>query len=600
MRIQEVNIGFLNDTSLTLLSLKSVLTIFLVDTITSRNYTSLIIIVFCCFLAVAPHAFKTTYDGHPVINPKEVEQNLSCYGLQGADNSTEQDITLKDNDDDISIDLLSSQSGHQSCDGAHSSSPTSQCTVVFQTSTSENCYTPTTTSCNTTLFSYDSPAHSLSDLTCNYITSSDDDGYFCSNYDADDEDLNSYRNSPKNNRKLSLDQLDGDEENNNDVIQHEQQRQQEQRQQQEQRPRQHSDIFDIDDDEELFCFRRKTDLSIHTLQDTIQILQSRPKLTDRLYCCQEDSDDCFRESEYDVIDTDDDDIDIVEVINDTTNNPETSRFEIKVRAHTMSSEEGRLIEVKTTPVRDKNKLKIGKVRSLPGIRFPIRNNRRSTSKYYRSTSEISLVSPSSKRQKEAEEEDKLLLDTVYDELVLQSDYLSSRISNNANSAATTPGKSSRRSESDGQQGLTSDADYLTTIHLTCTSGCDTNTNIDTQAEDIPPTKFLSASSFLAPSNKVNKKKRKAVQRLDFSLVPRPCDNSSNIKDSVNTVLLGETATNSSSPQTGRFQVTTVDEVSTPDCLLELNYNMNSTKECNSNANNQDAITLSILNSYEII
>ena len=525
---------------------------------------------------MAPHGFKTTEDGRQVINPKEVEQNLSCYGLYGADNSTEQDITLKDNDDDISIDLSS-----QSCDGAPSSSPTSQCTVVFQRSTSENySLTPnnTTSSCNAQLSPYDSPFISLSDLTaCNYVTSSDDDGYFCSNYDADDEDLNCY---DFNNKRLPSGKIDGDEENNNEIKQEEEL--------QEQRPRQHSDIFDIDDDEELFCFRRKTDLTIHTLQDTIQILQSRPKLTDRLYCCQEDSDDCFRESEYDVIDTDDDDIDIVEVINDTTNNPDTSRFEIKVRAHTMSSEEGRLIEVKTTPVRDKNKLKIGKVRSLPGIRFPIRNNRRSSSKYYRSTSEISLITPSSKRQQEAEDDEKLLLDTVYDELVLQSDYLSSRIGKNVNCATMTPGKSPRRSESDGQQGLTSDGDYLTTIHLTYNSGGDTNTNIDTQAEDIPPTKFLPASSFL-PTNKVNKKKRKAVQRLDFSLFPR--DN--NDKD--NAVL--DNASTNSSPQTGRFQVTTVPEVLTPDSL-------NTTSEDlilnQTSVNDSVAVTLSILNSYEII
>ena len=526
---------------------------------------------------MAPHAFKTTNDGCQVINPKEVEQNLSCYGLYSANNSTEKDITLKSNDDSSLLDQ-SSYSEHQSSDGATSSSPTSQITVVFQRSTSEHflASNDALSSCNQLK---ESRLFSLSSLAGNkgYIISSDDDGYFCSNYDADDEDFGCCNN------KINK----GDEENNNDV-----------EDQQQRRLHNDSDILDLDDDEDLFCFRQKTDLTIHTMQDTIQILQSRPKLTDRLYCCQEDSDDCFRESEYDVIETDDDDIDVVEVINDTTNNPETSRIEIKVRAHTMSSEEGRLIEVKTTPVRNKNKLKIGKVRSLPGMRFPIRNNGRSSSKYYRSTSEISLISPSKHQQEVESEEGKLLLDTVYDQLVLNSDYLSSRMGNNTKNFTSTPGKSSQRSESDGQQGLTSDAEYLTTIHLTCNSGdSHVDTNIDTQAEDIPPTKFLSMSSFLSVnSTKVNKKKRKAVQRLDFS-------SSSRSKGSVVAGTSTTSCNTTNSPQMGRFQVTTVAEVATPDSSKDLLNSTTTTKDQSHHLNKNTVdgvVTQSILNSYEII
>ncbi|XP_066932522.1 uncharacterized protein [Clytia hemisphaerica] len=360
---------------------------------------------------VAPHtSCDSTIDGCDIMNPKDVEQNLSCYA-----DSTEHETTLQ------SLNPISQEVSGNDTDPDNVSS--------------------------------------------NYYFTSDDEGYCCSNYDADDEDI--YRQSPR------------DEENNNRV----------------------PSLAEDDDDDSLFCFRIKSDHTIYTINDAMEILKQRPKLTDRLYC-QEDSDDCFRESEYDVIDTDDsDNADIVEVINGTTNNPDTSRIEIKVRAHTLN-DEGRLIEVKTTPVRDKNKLKIGKVRSLPGIRFPIRNGK---SKCYRSTSEISLVSAKSQQK----------LDTVYDELILKESYLTT---------CTTPTKS-HRSES-------SDADYLTTINRCYSADSQIDTNIETQTEDTAPTKFFSML-------KLNSKKRKkTIQRLEF-----------------------QTQDHSSK---GRFQVTTVDEVATPE------------------------------------
>jgi len=315
-----------------------------------------------------------------------------------------------------------------------------------------------------------------------------------------------------------------------------------------------------DDDDSLFCFRVKSDQTIYSLESAMEIIQQRPKLTDRLYC-QEDSDDCFRESEYDVIDTDDD-VDVVEVINDTTNNPNTSRIEIKVRARTLNNE-GRLIEVKTTPVHDKNKLKIGKVRSLPSMRFPIRNGK---SKYYRSASELSLASCKSQQKLDS---------SVYDEYLLQKNCPS----------CVTPGKSGR-SESDGQIGQnTSDADYLTTIHKCYSADSHPDTNIETQAEDLPPTKFLSLL-------KIGRRKKKPVNRFDFSTPLLVHGGSLN----------------------GRFQVTTVDEVATPETesntqtfLFEKSHDFSSTslplevkRSPQTKSTLQNGVEQSFLQSYEVL
>ena len=539
---------------------------------------------------MAPHAFKTIEDAGrcQVINPKEVEQNLSCYGgyVFGED-STEQDITLKSND---SLSLLidnntdSSTTLHRETSVTTSSSCNTTtleqddrsielcCGVDAHTSTNHTANTDSylISPCRSLCKNQNNNNYKSNNSSRDYITSSDDDGYFCSNYDADDEEYPTfcdYRKHKNDNDNVDinseLNTSSNNTENNNDA-------------RRERLDTVNSAILDIDDDEDLFCFRRKTDLTIHTFQDTLQILQSRPKLTDRLYCNQEDSDDCFRESEYDVIDTDTDEDDVVEVINGTTLNTETSRIEIKVRAHTMN-EEGRLIEVKTTPVRDRNKLKIGKVRSLPGIRFPIRKNGRSGSssrKYYRSTSEISLTTPSKSQQK---------LDTVYDELVLQSDYFS-RISG----ATPNTGKS-RRSESDGQQGLTSDADYLTTVHANYNSNDSlVDTNLDTQAEDIPPTKFLSAGALLKAQNK---KKRKAVQRLDFGRTPN---------SPVDTTTTNDTALLQMNSNKGRFQVTTVQEAVTPDFESNKDFNKITPSEAKLPLSKKEQEELAILNSYEII
>ena len=101
---------------------------------------------------------------------------------------------------------------------------------------------------------------------------------------------------------------------------------------------------------------------------------------------------------------------------------------------------------------------------------------------------------------------------------------------------TTPTKS-HRSES-------SDADYLTTINRCYSADSQIDTNIETQTEDTAPTKFFSML-------KINsKKRRKTVQRLDF-----------------------QTHENSSK---GRFQVTTVDEVATPE--NEVKFTLGSGKQ----------------------
>lgn len=298
---------------------------------------------------------------------------------------------------------------------------------------------------------------------------SEDDGIFCNNYDADDE-VDPYLYTENNNKKFII-------------------------------------ADDEDEDEEFFSFRKSSDQTVYTLQRALEIIQDRPKLTDRLFI-QDDSDDCFRESEYDVIDTDDN-LDVVEVINDVnTHNPNTSHIEIKVRSHTLD-EDGRLIEVTTTPVRDKNKLKTGKVKSLPSIRFPIRNKK---FKHYRSTSEVSLIS-STKSNK---------LNGHYDDLILQQNQRKI---------------SKQKSESDGQQG-TSDADYLTTIHRYYSNDSQVDTNIDTQAEDIAPTKFLPMLS--------RRRRRRSITKLDFS--PQNKISSLPLNGSVK----------------GRFQVSTVREVNTPD------------------------------------
>lgn len=299
---------------------------------------------------------------------------------------------------------------------------------------------------------------------------SEDDGYLGHNYDADDE-VDPYIFTENNNKKFIG-----------------------------------ADKCDENDDEELFSFRKTSNQTMYTLSHALEIIQERPKLTDRLFT-QDDSDDCFRESEYDVIDTEDD-LDVVEVINDfdNTDHPNTSQIEIKVRAHTLE-DDGRLIEITTTPIRDKNKLKTGKVKSLPSIRFPIRNKKL---KHCRSNSEISLIS-SSKNHK---------INTVYDDLTLQRQLKLSSLK--------------LKSESDGQQG-TSDADYLTTIHRYHSNDSHVDTNIDTQAEDIAPIKFLS----MLP----RRRRRKSITRMGLFSTPHSAANGS-IK--------------------GRFQVSTVTEVATPD------------------------------------
>lgn len=115
----------------------------------------------------------------------------------------------------------------------------------------------------------------------------------------------------------------------------------------------------------LFCFSQ-SDLSdsniVYSLDRAMEIIKERPKLTERL-SLEDDSDDCFRESEYDVIDSDED-LNIIE--SDGTYSAITMPV-ITVRSYD-SPDEG-IVEIIAGC---KKKERIGKVRSLPNMRFPLR------------------------------------------------------------------------------------------------------------------------------------------------------------------------------------------------------------------------------------
>ena len=117
----------------------------------------------------------------------------------------------------------------------------------------------------------------------------------------------------------------------------------------------------------LFCFSQ-SDLGpqniVYSLDRAMEIIKERPKLTERL-SNEDDSDDCFRESEYDVIDSDED-LNITDSVNGTTFSTMTMPV-ITVRSYD-SPDEG-IVEIIAGC---KKKQRVGKVRSLPNMRFPLR------------------------------------------------------------------------------------------------------------------------------------------------------------------------------------------------------------------------------------
>lgn len=323
--------------------------------------------------------------------------------------------------------------------------------------------------------------------------SSSDDEYFHSNdYDADDE-------------------VDGqiiEENNNEDCLDS-------------------SDDND-DDEDELFCFCKDNQGTVYSLDRALEIIKTRPKLTDRLYS-QEDSDDCFHESEYDVIDTEDD-LDITEIVDDDTY-PKASIPKVKVRSNSYS--EGGIVEVLA---RSKNKLKTGKVKSLPNIRFPIRNKKAIVG-VKRSLTYHGVYDMRSSILKEVNEQEELLLSDENSNKKFHKKYLS-------------PTLKFHKSESDGQQ-LTSDADYLTTIHKHMYNSHDSHADtIDTQAEDIAPSKFY---DFF----KKKKKRIPSVRLVSFRKM-----------------------SNDNEEQKGRFRVSSV--------TVNETQNQNNTVEENA-VNNKDAV-----------
>ena len=115
----------------------------------------------------------------------------------------------------------------------------------------------------------------------------------------------------------------------------------------------------------LSCFSQ-SDLGdqniVYSLDRAMEIIKDRPKLSERL-SMEDDSDDCFRESEYDVIDTDED----LGILEDNGTFSTMTMPVITVRSYD-SPDEG-IVEIIASC---KKKQRIGKVKSLPNIRFPLR------------------------------------------------------------------------------------------------------------------------------------------------------------------------------------------------------------------------------------
>ena len=276
---------------------------------------------------------------------------------------------------------------------------------------------------HTDIYLYDGSSHS-------FTSSSEDDIFLNHNYDADDE-------------------IDGYlyEENNNEKY-----------------------FCPSEDDDELFCFSQNKQGTIYSLERALELIQDRPKLTDRFFSPVEDSDDCFHESEYDVINSEDD-LDLVDIVDDDSY-PKAAIPIIRFRSSSFTEGDG--VSIATTPASSKNKLKTGKVKSLPNIRFPIRHKKCNVARSITFHGMADIYKRTLKKVKEQEE-----LTTTSGNERNKTDKIDDMYLSPCGI---------RRSESESQQ-VTSDADYLTTIHGCQMSNNCYDTNVDTQAEDAEPIKF---------------------------------------------------------------------------------------------------------------
>ena len=371
------------------------------------------------------------------------------------------------------------------------------------------------------------------DISSNSYTSSSDDGLYFHHYDADDE-IEAFLYEENNNVCFSSDEKD---------------------------------------DEDLFCFSHSNDQStVYSLDHALQLIQSRPKLTDRLFSPVEDSDDCFHESEYDVIDSEEE-LNIIDIVDDESY-PKASIPNVKLRSNSFT--EGDNIVVATKRMPSKNKLKTGKVKSLPNIRFPIRQRKRSPSV----TRSITFHGMSDMQQrkglKEVDEQEEL--------------FIADRESDKVDGIYLSPSKV--RSESEGQL-LTSDADYLTTIHKYCSNDSH-DTNIDTQGEDTAPLKFY---EFFRKRSKKRSPSRLLSLQKTSTLNAQKLKNTATINGqrgrfTVSAVLIpieGDTLLNSAelldSPEASPIQQNEFIPPSTLQILPLASLELNCTDESNSYAKN---------------
>ena len=290
----------------------------------------------------------------------------------------------------------------------------------------------------------------------------------------------------------------------------------------------------------------------------IEMLKSRPRPSERMFQSCDDSDECFRESEYDVIDSQDDDLDNLV---DDENYPKA-----KMSQHRRRSNARKKI----------NKTRRGKVKSLPNIRFPIKT-RNDKSKVGRSltfhgvgdmnirqlddvleTEEQSSVTKKTRRYsmpylfakpsyRHSGMSESDLTRALYEEE--ESFARNTRKYSVPNLFARNVYRSSGISETDGTHTFYKDTDMSDFHH---------DTNLDTQAEDIAPLKYY---DFFKRQRK--KSRPKSLNNLILSGDFMPTDIST-VPLSISPVVEVKDIDESVSKDyiTGRFSISTVSEMET--------------------------------------
>ena len=131
-------------------------------------------------------------------------------------------------------------------------------------------------------------------------------------------------------------------------------------------------FYDSSTDELLFHFCQDNQGTIYTLNRALSIIKQKPKLTHRMH---EDSADSSDESEFEIIES------AESFCSDSSCGKRCSRMkipDINICCHNYSEDED--IQVLSFHLPDR--MKLGKVKSLPNLRFPLKRHPRTKRSYY--------------------------------------------------------------------------------------------------------------------------------------------------------------------------------------------------------------------------